>query len=160
MNTVRVGLIHSLLYQNEDYSNINLKKYVDELTRMLLESFRSKYPQARVDLNVGPVKLDMDRAIEIGLIINELVTNSLKHGVYVDGKPVIKLSMQQGGDKLNLLVKDNGLSNGNQKINVEASFGMRMISALARKLNGTMNIQQENGFEVTIVFETTERTAV
>ena len=127
---------------------------------MLADSFRAKYPSIQIILNVGPVKLDMDSAIEMGLIINELVTNSLKHGVYADDKPVIKLSMQEEGGKLNLKVKDNGLSRGNQKINMEASFGMRMISALARKLNGTLSIEQENGFEVTIVFETIERTSV
>jgi two-component sensor histidine kinase len=53
-----------------------------------------------------------------------------------------------------LQVKDNGLSEGNQKINFETSFGMRMIAALTKKLNGTMNIQQTNGFEVAIVFDT------
>ncbi len=155
-----MGLIHSFLYQNENFSDIDLEKYIRQLTDMLADSFRAKYPSIQIILNVGPVKLDMDSAIEMGLIINELVTNSLKHGVYADDKPVIKLSMQEEGGKLNLKVKDNGLSRGNQKINMEASFGMRMISALARKLNGTLSIEQENGFEVTIVFETIERTSV
>ena len=149
-----MGLIHSFLYQNENFSDIDLKKYIQQLTDLLADSFRTKYPRIQILLEVGPVKLDMDSAIEIGLIINELVTNSLKHGVYENDKPVINLSMQPEGSKLNLRVKDNGLSKGNQKINVEASFGMRMIAALTKKLNGTMNIQQENGFEVAIVFDT------
>ena len=148
-----MGLIHSLLYQNEDYSNINLKKYVDELTRMLLESFQSKYPQARVDLNVGQVKLDMDRAIEMGLIINELVTNSLKHGVFPDGRPTITVSINQFTDKLNLIVKDNGQPRQNGEINIDASFGMRLITALTKKLNGEIAISRAEGFEVAIVFE-------
>ena len=152
-----MGLIHSFLYQNDNFSNIDLKKYISQLTGMLVDSFRSKYPDIQVSLDVGPVKLDMDSAIEIGLIINELVTNSLKHGVYGDNKPVIHLSLLQEGSRLYLRVGDNGLLNGHQKINVEASFGMRMISALAKKLNGTMNIQQVNGFVVTIVFEITEK---
>ncbi len=149
-----MGLIHSFLYQNENFSDIDLKKYILQLTDMLADSFRTKYPNIQIQLDVGPVKLDMDSAIEMGLIINELVTNSLKHGVYADGKPVIKLSIQQDAGKLNLSVRDNGLSNGYQNINVEASFGMRMIAALAKKLNGIMSIQQENGFEVAIVFDT------
>ncbi len=152
-----MGLIHSFLYQNENFSDIDLEKYIHQLTDMLADSFRAKYPDILIQLEVGSVKLDMDSAIELGLIINELVTNCLKHGVYMDDKPVIKLSMQQEGGKLNLWVKDNGLSKGNQNINVEASFGMRMISALAKKLNGTVSIEQENGFEVTIVFEPTEK---
>ena len=149
-----MGLIHSFLYQNENFSDIDLEKYIRQLTDMLADSFRAKYPNIQIQLDVGPVKLDMDSAIEMGLIINELVTNSLKHGVYADGKPVIKLSMQQDAGKLNLSVRDNGLSKGFQNINVEASFGMRMIAALAKKLNGIMSIQQENGFEVAIVFDT------
>jgi two-component sensor histidine kinase len=147
-----MGLIHSFLYQNENLSDIDLEKYIRQLTDLLADSFRAKYADIKILLDVGLVKLDMDSAIEMGLIINELVTNSLKHGVYADGKPVIKLSMQQEGGKLSLCVKDNGLPKSNQHINVEASFGMRMITALTRKLNGTLNIQQENGFEVTIVF--------
>jgi two-component sensor histidine kinase len=149
-----MGLIHSFLYQNENFSDIDLKKYIQQLTDLLADSFRTKYPRIQILLEVGPVKLDMDSAIEIGLIINELVTNSLKHGVYENDKPVINLSMQPEGSKLNLQVKDNGLSEGNQKINFETSFGMRMIAALTKKLNGTMNIQQTNGFEVAIVFDT------
>jgi two-component sensor histidine kinase len=148
-----MGLIHSFLYQNENFSDIDLKKYIQQLTDLLADSFRTKYPSIQILLEVGPVKLDMDSAIEIGLIINELVTNSLKHGVYENDKPVINLSMQPEGSKLNFSVKDNGLSKGNQNINVEASFGMRMIAALTKKLNGTMNIQQENGFEIKIVFD-------
>jgi two-component sensor histidine kinase len=155
-----MGLIHSFLYQNENFSEIDLENYIRQLTDLLADSFRAKYPNIQIVLDVGPVNLNRDSAIEMGLIINELVTNSLKHGVYANDKPVIKLSMQQEESKLNLRVKDNGLTNGNQNINVEASFGMRMISALAKKLNGTMSIQQENGFEVRIVFETIERIAV
>lgn len=148
-----MGLIHSYLYQNEDYSNLDLKKYVGQLSRMIIESFRSKYPEVELHLDVGSVKLDMDRAIEIGLIINELVTNSLKHGVYDNRKPVIKVMINRSGERLTLVVSDNGQIEVAREINVDASFGMRMITAMARKLNGTMNIRQENGFEVEVVFE-------
>jgi len=152
-----MGLIHSFLYQNENFSEIDLKKYIYQLTDMLADSFRAKYPNLSIALDVGSVKLDMDSAIEMGLIINELVTNSLKHGIYADNKPLITVSIQQRGSKLSLRVRDNGLLNGNQELNMEASFGMRMISALAKKLNGTMSIQRANGFEVTIVFDNAEK---
>ena len=155
-----MGLIHGYLYQNEDYSNLDLKKYLEQLSGMIIESFRSKYPDVELQLEVGPVKLDMDRAIEIGLIINELITNSLKHGVYNNHKPIIKVVINRQEERLMLKVSDNGQLNTAKKINVDASFGMRMISALAKKLNGTVNIHQQSGFEVEIVFEEGDKTMI
>ena len=120
---------------------------------MIIESFRGKYPEVELQLEVGPVKLDMDRAIEMGLIINELVTNSLKHGVYNNHAPIIKVVINQHEEQLTLKVSDNGQINAVNEINLDSTFGMRMISALAKKLNGTVSIRQQKGFELKIVFE-------
>jgi two-component sensor histidine kinase len=145
-----MGLIHSLLYKNDDYLNLDLKKYIGQLADMLLESFKAKYPSAKLVLDVAPVTLSADHAIEIGLVVNEIVTNSLKHGAYPDSKPVIHVSMHRVQDKLLLTVKDNGRTKPNGKINMDASFGMRMINALAAKMNGTVEVKQEEGFEVRV----------
>ncbi|MFZ1809182.1 MAG: histidine kinase dimerization/phosphoacceptor domain -containing protein [Cyclobacteriaceae bacterium] len=147
-----MGLIHSYLYQNEDISDIDIRKYITQLSTMVIDTFRNKYPQVELQVETGSVKLDIDHAIEIGLIINELITNSLKHGVYNGSQPALRIIMTNNTDKLVLTVSDNGQGISSE-INTSSSFGLRMISSLVKKMNGDVSIRHEKGFEVKIIME-------
>lgn len=145
-----MGLIHGLLYQHEDYANIHLEKYVNELSQMLLKSFHSSYPKSLAKLNITLLSIDMNRAIDVGLIINELVTNSFKHGHFKKTHPIIEINLHQIETVLKLTVKDNGALLAKNTIHEDASFGIRMVESLAKKWDGSVTITSHEGFEVAV----------
>src|SRR5690606_10796086 len=91
--------------------------------------------------------LDIDRAIPIGLIVNELVTNAFKHGISNEGEPQIRVSLtRMDSDRLELRVADNGPGIKEGKIaGRPGSFGMKLVQTLVVQLNGDLQVIRENG---------------
>lgn len=144
-----MGLIHKMLYQNDNYSGVEMDNYGKELVSGLIDSFGMKETDIDVNLNFSHLKLDVDTAIPIGLIINELVINALKYAYKKTEAPSLSISLIEEAEHLNLEVKDNG----NGKVgNLENSkaFGMKLIKSLSRQIGGTVSIQSNAGICVSI----------
>jgi len=78
-----MGLIHKMLYQQNNFSEINMSEYIEKLISGLLESFGKRSEDFELNYDIKDVNLDVDTAIPLGLIINELVVNALKHAYTV-----------------------------------------------------------------------------
>ncbi|WP_421874192.1 histidine kinase dimerization/phosphoacceptor domain -containing protein [Marinoscillum sp.] len=139
-----MALIHQKLYQQENIEGINMPEYIDNLTRALLTSYKIKDERITVDKNVASINLDIDTAIPLGLILNELLTNSLKYAFPENEKGALKISLLQEAETLMLEVADNGVGMDSSRKS-EGSFGMTLIDSLAEKLNATVESVQENG---------------
>ena len=152
MNRVMVmGLIHKFLYQKDTYTTIDLKEYVNQLLGMLIQSSN---PIKRITpkVDVDSIILDIDRAINIGLILNELVTNSVKHAFAHLDDPMLSLSVKRKQNTITVLFSDNG---NKPKINVLANpegFGWKLINSLVSSLDGSLDFKVQDGFEVMITF--------
>ncbi len=171
-----MALIHEKLYQSEDLAKINMGDYITSL----LEQIQDSYYLYNVDLETGvetdDFSIHLDTAIPCGLIINEIVSNSLKHAFskeWIDeqtlgldeGKfPVGKITveMRKGREnELHLVVKDNGIGLP-KEIDPETTdtLGMQLISMLIHQLNGTVEISKEQGTVFRIVFRPRSEEAV
>lgn len=139
-----MALIHQKLYQQENIEGINMPEYIDNLTRALLTSYKIKDERITVDKNVASINLDIDTAIPLGLILNELLTNSLKYAFPKNEKGTLKICLLQEAETLMLEVADNGVGMDSSRKS-EGSFGMTLIDSLAEKLNATVESVQENG---------------
>lgn len=144
-----MGLIHKMLYQNDNYSGVEMDNYGKELIGGLIDSFGMKKSDIDVNLNFSQLKLDIDTAIPIGLIINELVINTLKYAYKETSSPSLKVSLINQSEHLVLEVKDNG--NGKvENLENSKSFGMKLINSLSRQIGGTVSIQSTAGICVSI----------
>ena len=94
--------------------------------------------------------LDIDTITPIGIIINELIVNSLKHAFPENEKGIIKVSLHKKENQLILIIADNG-QGFTKKKNKEKSFGMKLIKSLARKLKADLIFNQANGTEVVLI---------
>lgn len=150
-------LVHEKLYQSRDLASIDFHEYIRSLTRSLFQSYRTA---GEVDLavNVENVSLGVDAAIPCGLIINELVSNSLKHAFPGNRKGKISISLHQlGEDKIELVVADDGLGIP-ESINLEdaTSLGLRLVTILTKdQLEGTISLNRTRGTEFRITFSNT-----
>ena len=137
-NRVRsMVLIHQKLYNKDQLVGINTKEYIEDLTQDIFESHQFTKLPINYSLDVAPMILDIETITPIGLILNELITNVLKHAFdEVDAQSKIHIAFEEQGKNLLLKVSDNG--KGMAKEIKEKSFGIKLIKALSKKLKATL----------------------
>ena len=154
-NRVRaMALIHEQLYQSEDLMRIPFGRHIRKLTSDLYQTYQVDSGHVTLDITAGDILLGIDMAIPCGLIINELVSNSLKHAfpAGVPGEILIALEVDQERN-FALTVSDNGVGipDGLDLRNAE-SLGMQLVSSLADQLGATVEIDGSRGTRFTITF--------
>jgi two-component system, sensor histidine kinase PdtaS len=144
-NRIRsMALIHEKLYQTMDLSRINFKDYVEELLNNLFDSYQSTSRISK-DLLIDEIYLNVDVAISLGLIINELVTNSFKYA-FPDKKGIISIIMQSANGMMLLEVGDNGIGlPGDFDICNANSLGLQLVLSLVEQVNGNVETDISGG---------------
>lgn len=142
-----MALIHQKLYQRDNLASIEMKDYLTNLGKSLIDTFSPNPDKIDLKIEMEELELDVDTAVPLGLIANEVITNSLKYAFPNGNAGEIKINMTQNEqEKLELLIKDNGV--GNSNIKKENSFGLQLIDLLTSQLGGKMEKGQENGYWV------------
>jgi len=147
-------LIHESLYQSKDLARINFSDYINRLTIHLFSIYRIGANSISLKVEVGDVFLDINRAIPCGLIINELVSNSLKHA-FPDGKKgeiAVKMNEDKRGN-YTLVVRDTGIGFP-EKVHIHKTetLGLQLVTDLVSQLNGNIKLTRLGGTEFRIVF--------
>jgi PAS domain S-box-containing protein len=149
-----MALVHEKLYQSSDLRMIDFKGYINDLGANLLQSYNANY--IKLNVNVEDISLDIDLAIPIGLIINELITNSLKYA-FPDGmKGEITISISSINENmLKLVVSDNGIGLPKDlDVRNTKTLGLHLVTLLAEnQLKGKIDINREKGTEFQIKFK-------
>ena len=149
-----ISLIHEKLYQTNQITRIDFDKYIKSLATSLLKSFGITSSRIRITSKAENVFLTMDSAIPCGLIINELVTNSLKHAFKhgMSGEIVVDMKYRQD-NKFVLTVKDNGLGlPSTLMVEKPETLGFSLIQSLIRQLDAKLEIEINKGTEFSITF--------
>ena len=144
-----IGIVHQKLYQGTNLGAVEMKDYFLNLSESILDSFGA---EGRVDLKLAMenLDLDIDTAVPLGLIINELLTNTIKYAFPKGEKGTITIKLEkQPNNILHLEVADNGV--GKSGITHGTGFGGQLVSLLTNQLNGTMREENQNG--TTIIFD-------
>lgn len=145
-----IAYVHELLYRSSDFSRLKVSEYLGDLVGALAATYGLGRDIA-VKLDVDGTGLPVDKAVPCGLIVSELVTNSLKHGFDKRPSGIISVSVHTVGNLVVMEVSDDGV--GTLK-NVEAGsgLGMTIVQGLVRQLNATMEISQKDGLIFMIKF--------
>ena len=149
-----MALIHEKLYQVEDPSRINMRDYVMTLVDRLVHFHSISPDQVKVSVRSAKVTLNLDTIIPVGLIINELVSNTLKYA-FPDGKEgQIRVSLSERKDgALSLKVSDNGIGLPDEvDIGRSKSLGMLLVKSFVDGLSGTVKVDRRSGTGITITF--------
>lgn len=139
-----MALIHQNLYQDNNLTGIYMPTYIKELTTELIENYSNQNKEIKVNLDIDNIDLDVDTVVPIGLIINELITNSLKYAFSKTAKPMISVLLQNEESGLRLLVSDNGAGFDSDQIK-KGSLGMKLIHSFAKRLKADFEFKSTNG---------------
>ncbi|HVU99689.1 MAG TPA: histidine kinase dimerization/phosphoacceptor domain -containing protein [Puia sp.] len=145
-----MSLIHQQLYETEDLTTVDLEAYIRQFIGYLKDSF-SIGPRVHFQLDIQPIQIEVPVAIPLALIINEAVTNSIKHAFRGIDHPTIAITLHSHDDTLTLIIKDNGIGIANvEKILEKRSLGMKLIHGLSGDLNGKLKLETSGGLQISI----------
>jgi PAS domain S-box-containing protein len=150
-----MAIIHERLYQSKDFARVDFAEYVQSLTGHLLSSYRIKPDVIKLYINIKDVFLDINTAVPCSLIVNELISNSLKHAFPDSKKGEIKISMYSlNKNEIELIVTDNGVGLP-KKVDFRdtETLGLHLVRILAEdQLHGDIKLDRTKGTSFSIRF--------
>ncbi len=149
-----MALIHENLYKSKDLGKVDFNEYIKQLISHLSQSYSDPSHKINFKINSNNVYLNINTAIPCGMIINELISNSLKYA-FPDGKNGdVCIDLNSEGDNFKLIVSDNGVGiKGDLNIKDSKTLGFRLIDTLVKQIDGKMCLDTTNGTRCEIHFK-------
>ncbi len=150
-----MAMVHEKLYQSDEFSKIDIKKYLSSLIATLAQSLGLNQNRISIDINIGEIFLFLDTGVKIGLLINELFTNSVKYAFPDNSKGQINIDITFAGDGYyTLTFEDNGVGMPDSIIkNGSESIGLLIVESLTKQMEGRFNITNGRGTKFIISFK-------
>ena len=154
-NRVRsMAMIHEKLYQSNDLAHIKFDDYIERLVSDLFYSYNIEESLIKPQLMVEDVKLNIETAVPCGLIINELVSNSLKHAFPNNKKGTVQLSLISNNDEYTLTIHDDGIGFPEDvDFRNTNSLGLQLVNNLVDQIDGQITLTKSHSTEFKIVFK-------
>ena len=149
-----MALIHELLYRSSDLKRINFGDYIKTLTNELFRMYVTDPDRIKLNINVEDVMLDINTAIPLGLIVNELVSNSMKHAFPNDSKGKIDIEFMLVEGIYSMIVSDNGVGfPKDYDLELSDSLGLRIVNSLTEQIDGQIELERTKGTKYIIKFK-------
>ncbi len=148
-----MGILHQKLYQSDHLASIEMKNYFQNLCENLLDSYNETH-RIKVSVDMDEIEMDVDTAIPVGLIVNELLTNSLKYAFPMGKNGEVKLSLKNTDkEHFVLTISDNGVGKILNSSPKGTGFGSQLVDLLTQQLDGKLNQEVSNGTLISIDFK-------
>lgn len=149
-----IALIHENLYRSKNLGKVDFDSYVEQMISHLSKSYGDLWEKLTLKVNLNMVFLDIDTALPCGMIINELVSNSLKYAFPDDMRGEICIDLSSEDDGFKLVVGDNGVGiRGDLDITNPKTLGFQLVDALVKQIGGRMSLDMINGTRYEIHFK-------
>lgn len=149
-----MALVHEILYQSPEIANIDLDLYVKTLAKSLFEFYQSKGKEIVLRTDIYEVALGVNTAIPVGLIINELMSNALKHAFPDRNKGEIFIRVRKKNRNISIIVRDDGVGMPrDMNWRDTRSLGLRMVFSLVEQMKGTIGLDRSRGTGFSMVLE-------
>jgi len=153
-NRIRsMSFIHESLYQTSNFSSINFKEYIENLLSNLVYSYQVG-TKIKIRKDIENIDLTLDQAIPCGLILNELITNSLKYAYGINEEGEVYISIKKIESKIEIIIQDFGVGLP-KNFNIEAtdSLGLSLVHTLTEQIDGELTVKSDGGTKILIIFE-------
>ena len=148
-----IALVHEILYNSTDISEINIRGYVESLIENILYTYDVDTTKIKIELDVEDHDLGIETSIPLGLIINELISNSIKHA-FNNGTGTVTLKLSKIGESYTLMLGDNGVGLPESfDINETTTLGLILVNQLVNQLDGSIEVVVKKGTHYTIRFK-------
>lgn len=147
-----MALVHEMLYSSKDLCKIEIGEYIQRLSKGIQHSLSKHDSNVIFDFNIEPfIYFDIDHMIPLGLILNEIISNSYKYA-FPDNSGTIIIELNNRNRSYNMTVKDNGVGfKDNFDIKKDSNLGMQLIYMLSEQMDGKVEIKTEQGVSYQII---------
>lgn len=149
-----MALIHQMLYQNDDIRYIPFKSYLEKLSNQIMSALMIDFNKVKINIITEEIKLDVETAIPLGLIVNELLSNAIKHAYPDNQEGVIDVWLKNDSkNQYTLIVADDGVGLPND-FNLESTktLGLQLVGMLSKQMNSKLSYRVNGGAEFSIKF--------
>ena len=148
-----MSLIHQKLYQSDEVKAIDMSVYLPEFVSYLRGSLDTDN-YIHFTLDVDPIQLSVSQAVPLALVLNEAITNSMKHAFPRSENGQISIRMHQKSDTVELMIKDNGVGmSKSADLNRHDTLGLNLMKGLIKEIRGQINFENNHGTIITITFK-------
>lgn len=152
-----MSFIHDKLYQEMNVSKVNLRDYIQSLVTHLYKSYTLALGKVQLKIEVKEISMNFKTAIHLGLIVNEMVSNSLKHAFPGEKNGTIEVYLDSSSgeeDKNILIIRDDGVGiPGSVNLECPGSMGMQIIHSMAKQMHGNISLDRKDGTTFTLEFK-------
>jgi two-component sensor histidine kinase len=151
-----MSMIHEQVLRSGEYSSIDCLSYINNLSTNIRNSVAPDNKDIRLTIDIQPgITIGLNQAVCLGLIVNELVSNSFKYAFTGCEKCEITVSCRRCEDQVQLSIKDNGMGLPDEvDIDNPSSLGLQLVTILVKQLDGTIKYERDGGSKFTIMFST------
>jgi two-component sensor histidine kinase len=149
-----MALIHERLYQSTDLKHINFGEYIQSLANALFNTYVTDPSKIKLNFELEDIDVDINTAIPLGLIVNELITNSMKHGFPEDNSGKIDIKFGKIDDNLCLEVDDDGVGLPDDlDIQKTTTSRLKLVNSLTSQIDGELDLKKDDGTRFKITFK-------
>ncbi len=156
MRVQSIALVHEKLYQSESFTNINFESYITDLAGAIQKTYNNNQKEVDIDVEIDDIKITLNQAIPLSLLLNELIVNAYKHAFNGIDKGRIFIKLQKIEENLMLHFGDNGTGlPPDVELKKSQSLGSTLIKTLVQQLNGAfedISSKKEKGFHIQVEF--------
>ena len=151
-----MAMIHEKLYHSHNLSQLNIEEYLNNLVQDILRSYSGVSSRITANVDVEDVYLNIDTALPMGLLVNELISNSIKHA-FPEGKGDIDVKLESNGNEYILTVSDNGIGLPEDVDPFQASsLGLKLVVSLSIQLEGNLEVRRDGETSFILTFSELE----
>ena len=148
-----MALIHQQLSRSNGLKDVDLSEYFTQLTSLLFRAYGNPAGNISLSLHLDNIHIGIEKAIPAGIIVNELVSNSLKHAFPAKRKGEVAVEIHATTDAVTLIVRDDGVGLPHDwRLEESASFGLELVRMLTETMKGSLVIEREHGTRIAIAF--------
>ncbi|HBQ60881.1 MAG TPA: hypothetical protein DD671_14995, partial [Balneolaceae bacterium] len=148
-----ISKVHELLYQSEDVSRIDLEKYIKELADIILGSFNKNGIDIELELDINIEYLNVNHGVPVGIILNELITNSIKHGFKESQDHYrILIGTYEEGENYKILYRDNGSGVIDSESDSSTGLGKTLVESLLNQIDADSQLKTDGRYEMRFSF--------
>lgn len=146
-----IAMVHEMLYEYENFADISFEDYMQRLSSLILDMYGVR-DQIKIAINADKLKLSFDEMIHLGIIVNELLTNSIKYA-FEEEKGKISMTLKKEDNHLLFTYRDNGIGvEDTKKLHLSKSLGIKLIHLSTKQIKGHVTMNNDNGLLYNIRF--------
>lgn len=147
-----IAKVHEMLYESKNFNRIPFERYINELATIILDSMNYDAKSIQFSTDIAVDFISINHGVPLGIIFNELITNSVKYGFYSNNNNVIKIKVSQNDGRFEVIYEDNGIGIENLEVAISKSLGFTLIESLMNQIEADFEYDTNGKFKLCFSF--------